>query len=866
MAEIQGPGERTRAYVAWTLKHGWLLWAIALALAVPATWRTVWLYGHLRSELEELLPRESPSVRALDELRARLPGMQYLGVVVDTGRPEDLASGERLIDDLATRIRAYPPDMVREVRTGSAVEKAFLENHAPLYVDTPDLAEVLKRIEARRDYEVEKEQGSLLDESQPPPPLDLSDIEKKYDARLTDKKRESGRFSDAAQHITLLFVEAGEFTTGADKARMLLERVKADAAALRATGAYAPGMRVGYSSDVAISVEELDALEADLSVSSIVVFALEIAVIVFYYRWWRAIAVLFPPLLLAAVYAFGLSALPPANVTELNSNTAFLGSIILGNGINVGIVLLARYREARHKGLTVDDALAVGIWGSKLGTLAAAFAAAASYSSLILTEFRGFRQFGFIGGAGLVASWVMPFVLMPSLLKWIDRQDTASLLASRMGRGLMGRLVAVIERWPVPIVAVASAATLAALFAVSRFDVSTQLEHDFSKLRRADTWESGDGYWGRKVDNLLGRYLTPTVVMTDTPEAARAAARTIHEAVDHGPLHEMVASVRGVDDVLPTDQAAKIELVQQIRDALTPKIRSLIDEDRRKKLDDLLGAENLAPLRVEDLPRSFTTGLRERDGTIGRTVLVYPRPSDVLWKSQAIHEYVGVLRGTGGRVAGPIPLSDDIIASISRDAPVASLASFVGVVVIVLLVLRWRRESLMVIGSLVVGVLWLAGATMLLKVKINFCNFVAYPITFGIGVDYAVNVMTRYVQDGQRDVTGAVRSTGAAVGLCSMTTIIGYSSLLLAKNRALFLFGATAVLGEIACLTAAVVALPALLVALRRRRLALATEGGIVRNSSHEPIGDPDAPPVDGARVRRGDASGSGSASSSADR
>ena len=131
MTDEHGPGPRTRAYVAWTLKHGWLLWAIALALAIPATWRTVWLYGHLKSELEELLPRESPSVRALDELRARLPGMQYLGVVVDTGRAEDLASGERLIDDLAARIRAYPPDMVREVRTGSIAEKEFLEKHAP---------------------------------------------------------------------------------------------------------------------------------------------------------------------------------------------------------------------------------------------------------------------------------------------------------------------------------------------------------------------------------------------------------------------------------------------------------------------------------------------------------------------------------------------------------------------------------------------------------------------------------------------------------------------------------------------------------------------------------------------------------------
>jgi predicted RND superfamily exporter protein len=102
---------------------------------------------------------------------------------------------------------------------------------------------------------------------------------------------------------------------------------------------------------------------------------------------------------------------------------------------------------------------------------------------------------------------------------------------------------------------------------------------------------------------------------------------------------------------------------------------------------------------------------------------------------------------------------------------------------------------------------------------VNFCNFIAFPITFGIGVDYAVNVMARYRQTGERDVLEAIRSTGGAVALCSLTTIIGYGSLLLAQNRALFLFGLVAVLGEVTCLVSAVVVLPAIL-ARRSRRSA----------------------------------------------
>jgi hypothetical protein len=62
-----------------------------------------------------------------------------------------------------------------------------------------------------------------------------------------------------------------------------------------------------------------------------------------------------------------------------------------------------------------------------------------------------------------------------------------------------------------------------------------------------------------------------------------------------------------------------------------------------------------------------------------------------------------------------------------------------------------------------------------------------------------------------------VISTGSAVALCSWTTIVGYGSLLAARNRALQGFGAMAILGEVACLLAAIVALPSLVLWLRGR-------------------------------------------------
>jgi len=808
----------TQRYIQWLLKHGRIIWLVALALALPAGWRTVKLYMNLKSDIEELLPRDAPSVRALDELRARTPGLQYLGVVVDTGTAENLPAGETFLDELAAKIRTYPPELVREVRVGQSEERAFVEKHAALYVSLPDLAEIRRRIEARRDYEVAKATGGLLDEDAPAPPIDISDIEALYKDKLSSGNDAPTRFSNAEQKTTMLFVEVGGASGGAAKGRVLLDRVKADVAALGGPAKYAPGMRVGYASDVAVTVEETEALEADLSLSSLLVILAVSGVIIAYFRWWKSVLVLLPPLLLATVYAFGLSSAWPIGIDSVNSNTAFLGSIIVGNGINVGLILLARYREERLRGATVDDALVAGVKGAKLGTFAAAAAAGVSYASLVVTEFRGFRQFGYIGGIGMLASWITAFVLVPPLLKWVDRGPPKAVPPRAW---LMNRVVAGVERFPRAIVGVATLLTLACALKVSRFD-SSQLEYDFNKLRRVDTWENGEGYWGRRMDKLLGHYLTPTILLADSPEQARAIAVKVKADVDTGSLHDTVASVRTIDDVVPLDQPAKLAEVARIREALTPNIRSLIAEDRRKKLDELLGDANARPIGADDVPRTFLTGLREHDGTIGRAVLVYPRPGDALWRAASIHEFVRALRedakagGGVGRVAGPIPISSDILGSIGRDAPLASLTSFIGVVLVVIFSIRRPKIVLWVIGSLLVGVVWLAGVSMFMGVKINFSNFIAYPITFGIGVDYSVNVMSRYLQDGSRNVKGAVVATGGAVALCSMTTILGYSSLLLAKNRALYLFGLLAVLGEIACLTAALIVLPAALLLVAR--------------------------------------------------
>jgi hypothetical protein len=435
----------------------------------------------------------------------------------------------------------------------------------------------------------------------------------------------------------------------------------------------------------------------------------------------------------------------------------------------------------------------------------------------------------------MVLAWGTTFLLAPPLIAWLDRREPhTEPLSFRFLANLspIAGLARLVLRYPRPILVLAIACSLLAVVQVRGFD-GGQLEYDLARMRRADTWTSGEGYWGHKMDALLGQYLTPLVMLTDGPEETRAIARALRKAMLTPPLNDMVARVRTLDDLLPPDQAERQAEVERIRKKLTPNVRNNLTDERRKAVDRFLGQESVPTIEFGTIPATLLKGLQDRDGRADSAVLIFPKLTAQLWDGPRNAAFVDALRTiarlpetmggkTGGKpaqLAGGPPITADIIASMRHDGPLASLLAFFGVVLTVLLLFRARMATPYVLSALLVGVLWMLALCMTLRIKINFVNFIAFPITFGIGVDYAVNVMARYVGDGGRDVAGAIRGTGGAVSLCSVTTIIGYSSLLVAKNLGLYYFGFLAVLGELTCLTVAVIVLPAALLRLRVERL-----------------------------------------------
>ncbi len=808
------------------------LLVLGAALAALGLVGTVRLYGDLRPDLSELLPARSRSALDLATVTRRVGGYAEASVILYGA---DAGTLELFADDLAERLEKAPRGLVRWVEYRADAATDFYRRRVLLFLSEAELRELRDALAARVAWEA----ASPARRPAGPPP----DVEGLV-ARLSGERKDLlGRWPDGyylgqvagrrpGEKITALAMLVRLGGDPGDYAQVqALDRFIKGAVAGLDPKKYSPTLEVAQGGFVASNILEHDALAEDLVWATLLVILAVAAAIAVYNRTWKAMPAVGLPLLAGTFVTFGLAWLL---VGHLNSNTAFLGSIVVGNGINVGLIFFARYLEERRHGRAPLEAMETAVGQTWLATLTAALAAGVSYASLLSTDFRGFNQFGLIGGIGMALAWLFAYALTPPLVLEWERHGSLVKAGQRPAHPVFTLFVAwVVERAPRVTVALSAVVSVAAVGFVVHF-ARDPLEYDFTKLRDLSALAEGaPGWWDERVDAIFGAHLTPTVLLGRDEADAREIARRL-EAHRRATPGTTLGAVLSVAAMVPEGQRAKLPLLRQIRALADDGELRFLPPDQRMAVEAILPPADLAPFGAAQLPVELRRQITEVDGRVGTPVLVYPAASMDVWNGRDVLRFADELRSI------PMPRPDvpmassmlvfaDVLSAIQHDGPRATWLSLAGVVTLVLLAFglgRRRPRSLAdagwVLASLGVGVLWFGGLAGAAHLRLNMLNFIALPITFGIGVDYAVNVIQRRRLDPGRSIADCVRTTGGAVALCSLTTMIGYSSLLVARNQALISFGLLADLGEVACLAAALFALPAW---LRWRELRLEARG-----------------------------------------
>jgi len=825
-------------------------WAFVLgALLVSAASMPWVLRLRLNSDFQAMLPESSRSVRDLDEIRARFGGTSTLTLAIQDTREAgaDPARLRAFTRALAAELEGLGELQVVHVDWNVSDFYDFVRAHQHLYADLADLTEVRDALSARITWERNHANPFYLDLDDEPPPDPEAVLARIRDDAET-AERETQRFPEGFyQHPTmpLVFVFLRTSIRGGeeDATNRLVAAVEAAAERVLVAedlpavsrrrsdrtdvGLVAGDLRIDYGGELMDVLEETEALKEAVALSTLITLLLLLASIFLFYRRWRALPLLALNLLAPCLFAFGVT---QPIVGTLNTSSAFLASIVIGNGVNSSIMWLGRYFEERRQNKDAASALEEAHTGTWQGTLAAAFAAALAYGSLAVTDYRGFRDFGLIGLVGMLSCWVATYTVLPALTAGFERlRPMAFGGAAEEGRGVYGvlfaRLALASPRTLLGVSLVVSLVTLGATLWAARQD---PLEYDFRNLQAERSAESRVAWVNARVGDWADETLSGSAIAILAP-TNEDVPRLIEQLEAYRSEHpDAFGAVRTIDHMLPSDQEAKVPVLAELR-RLMLDARPYLSEAQQAEIDAHLPPETVTPVGLDDLPASVARSFTERDGSRGRLVFVEHADGQSTWDGRymiAWAEGARVARSRDGSeppVAGVAVVFADLISSIFSEAPLAMGASFVTVLALVLFSFARLRERLYALVAMLVGVVWMTGSLALLGVKLNFLNMMAFPITFGIGLEYAVNYLKRYQQErgAGRTVTDAVRAAlegaGGAVVLCSLTTLIGYISLYTSSNQALNSFGLAMSLGEITCLLASVAALPALLVAIEGR-------------------------------------------------
>ena len=805
-------------YAAWLDRNRIGLLVLSVLITILGTYLATRMT--IKSDLTNLLPSGQRSVKDLVAVQQRARSFGTVQIVVEAATAPER---ERAAAGLLARFAKIEPELVNQISVDDGPLRRYGWQHRFLWAELTDL-------EAARDALKERILQARLDANPLFIPLDdapanpTGDRLTELEAKLADaeaKAKHPTRRISADGRVQLITVQTTFAGSDNRRAKQLIRAIERASAEVRTE---VPSLEIGLSGNITFSLYEHDSVLDGMTLSLLITVALCGIALLLYYRSGRIVLAMLWALAVGVVATFAMAW---AMIGHLNVMTAFLFAIVVGNGINAALILVARYLEEVRNRKDAVVALPVAIRSALNGTLAAAATAGVAYASLLITDFRGFRQFGAIAGVGMALTWISTFTILPAILFVFARAGWVKTTTPPAIGALLARLLP--KRRDGAVMAIGGLVTTVALVIAVTYIVQDPFTHDWrdlqsstSQIRKA---RAVDAKIRETIDTktlVTGQAYQLVIAVQRREDVAPLVAKLRTDQEKLAPEKRWIQDVRSIEDLLPPQQAAKLTVLAEIRALLDdPKLTATLSAQEKTDLDRLRPPDGLVAISDVDAPKDLAWPFIEKDGTIGRLLVVRGAKRfnsfDVDDRLEFAAEARAVELPAKAAIAGEPLIVADIIETMERDAPKMTLFAIIGSILAVFLVIGLRRHGLVTLACGFAGVVVMIAACALAGLKVHFLDLIALPITIGIGIDYAVNLAARDRQDGHLGAHHLLRTTGGSVLLCSYTTAVGYGTLMLSANGGIKAFGLAALLGELACVTIAIMVTPTWLAILRRR-------------------------------------------------
>ena len=191
---------------------------------------------------------------------------------------------------------------------------------------------------------------------------------------------------------------------------------------------------------------------------------------------------------------------------------------------------------------------------------------------------------------------------------------------------------------------------------------------------------------------------------------------------------------------------------------------------------------------------------------------------------EAAAKAVGASHGLKVGLTGITVVGRDEMATSEQGFALSMLLAMILILILMIVVFRMRSTPLIIGIPLMLGIYWTAGVTGFIIRRLNILTAMYLVALVGLGVDYAIHIMTGFVQERDRGMSftealgAAFAKSGRGIITGALTTAAAFFSMLLAQSGIIRELAVVAGAGILCELAAMLIIIPALL-GLRQKRL-----------------------------------------------
>jgi len=606
--------------------------------------------------------------------------------------------------------------------------------------------------------------------------------------------------------------------------------------------------RVRMTGEVVLEHEEMQTVGQGTAVAGIASMILVCVTLWIAYRSFKLMFATFFTLTMGLVLSLGFATV---SIGHLNLISIAFAVLFIGMGDAFSSHFCLRYRELVLRGESQREALRDTLTSTGSALILCALTAAIGLYVFVFTNYVGVSELGIIAGTSMFIALLTTFTVLPALMKIMPlrprkkfRLTKPSLLLSnwplRYARPI---------RWITVVLGVAAAVLL------------TQVTVDFNPLNLRDPNTESV----KTFKYLLQSQDTSPMTLTSLA-TSEAQARELKARFEHLPTVDKVVTLF---DFIPEEQPEKLAIIEDLGLVLGPQLQSFpppaqggakldalekfhaILEERIAKgkdgvlqeLDDtltqfdaqldatspearqaildrlqdsLLSAlpttiHNLqyglqaSEITLDSLPADLIERWHSKDGLY--RVQIFPKKD--LNDLEDLREFITEAQKVDPNVTDlPVTYLESMNEVIKAFVEAFSIAMG-AITLLLLIILRSIKDTLLVLLPLLLASLFTAAATVIFDVPFNFANIIALPLLFGLGVDSGIHMAHRlhYLHSTDENLFRTSEAQGVFYG--SLTTVWSFSSLAFTSHRGTASMGILLAVGLMMTLICALVVLPA---------------------------------------------------------